>query len=182
MTNSAASRTVSTRWNRCTSACGCIDVNVASDLCRCKGGCERGSADRAQRDAYALDVLAAMGLWDGRSYSAICPLTGLPFDVREGEVDKANEAAGYVPGNVVMVSRGGNQERGKLQQHYGDMAGVARYAADVARAGATVPVLRKRDVVKPVKRDKRRDPEPFAPLSYVPAQDMRNVRRGPYGA
>lgn len=172
---------VSTRWNRCTSACGCSDVNKASDACRCKGGCERGSADRAQRDAYALNVLHAMGMWDGTSWDATCPLTGLTFDVREGEVDKANEAAGYVPGNVVMVSRGGNQERGKLQQHYGDMAGVARYAADVARAGALVPVLRKRDVVKPAKRDSRKDARAFRPSSYVPANDMHNVRFGPYG-
>lgn len=164
--------TISTRWNRCTSACGCADVNVASDLCRCKGGCERGSADRAQRDAYALDVLFHMGLWDGQSYSATCPLTGHTFDVREGEVDKANEAAGYVPGNVVMVSRQGNQERGKLQQHYGDMAQADRYAADVARAGMRATVLRKRDVVKPVKRKG----------GAAPASDMHNVRRGPYGA
>lgn len=161
----------STRWNRCTSACGCADVNKADDMCRCKGGCERGSADRAQRDAYALSVLHAMGLWDGVSMMATCPLTGHAFDVREGEVDKANEAAGYVPGNVVMVSRQGNQERGKLQQHYGDMAGVARYAADVAKAGATVPVLRKCHVVKPVKRAG----------GAAPAKDMRNVRFGPYG-
>jgi hypothetical protein len=122
-----------------------------------------------------------MGLWDGQGWTAICPLTGLVFDVREGEVDKAIESAGYVAGNVVMASRGGNQERGKMQQHYGDMAGAARYAADVARASATVAVLRKCDVVKPVKRDKRINPAPFIPASYNPAPDMRNVRFGPYG-
>jgi len=112
-----------------------------------------------------------MGMWDGVGTDATWPLTGRTFDVREGEVDKANESAGYVPGNVVMVSRQGNQERGKLQQHYGDMAGHARYAADVARAGATVPVLRKRDIVKPAKRKG----------GAAPAMDMRNVRFGPYG-
>lgn len=163
--------TPSTRWNRCTPACGCADVNKADAGCRCKGGCERGSADRRQRDAYALSVLYGMGLWDGISEVATCPLTGHTFDVATGEVDKANEASGYVPGNVVMVSRQGNQERGKLQQHYGDMAGVARYAADVARAGATAHVMRKCDLAPFSKRQG----------GEAPASDMRNVRFGPYG-
>jgi hypothetical protein len=117
-------------------------------------------------------VLFYMGMWDGKGTTATCPLTGHAFDVREGEVDKANESAGYVPGNVVMVSRQGNQERGKMQQHYGDMAGAARYAADVAKAGAMATVLRKCHVVKP---DKRKG-------GAAPAKDLRNVRFGPYGA
>ncbi len=163
--------TPSTRWNRCTAACGCADVNKADASCRCKGGCERGSADRRQRDAYALSVLHSMGLWDGVSDEATCPLTGQAFDIHTGEVDKANEAAGYVPGNVVMVSRRGNQERGKLQQHYGDMAGVARYVADVFAASQSVHVMRKCDLT------------PFAKggNADAPTKDMRNVRFGPYG-
>lgn len=163
--------TPATRWNRCTAACGCADVNVRDAACRCKGGCERGSADRRQRDQYALSVLFGMGLWDGVSDEAICPLTGHAFDIHTGEVDKANEAAGYVPGNVVMVSRQGNQERGKLQQHYGDMAGVARYVADVFAASQGAHIMRKCDLPQFAKSQG----------GEAPAKDMRNVRFGPYG-
>jgi hypothetical protein len=126
-----------------------------------------------------LDVLFHMGLWDGASQTATCPLTGKTFDLAVGQVDKANEAAGYVAGNVVMVSMQGNQERAKLQQHYGDMAGAARYASDVARAGAMATVLRKRDVpaYPTVKRYKACDIRP----EERPAPDMRNVRFGAYG-
>jgi hypothetical protein len=144
------------------------------------GGCERGAADRQQRDAYALDVLFHMGLWDGVSTSATCPLTGKAFDLAVGQVDKANETAGYVPGNIVMTSLQGNQERGKMQQHYGDMAGAARYAADVARAGQAALVLRKCDVpaYPTTKRTKASEILPHE----RPASDMRNVRFGPYGS
>lgn len=160
-----------TRWNRCTEFCGCADRNKRDANCKCRQGCERGSADRSQLRRYAADVLVAMGMWDGFSTSAICPLTGMDFDIRNGEVDKANPAIGYVPGNVVLVSRAGNQERAKLQQHYSDLPQLARYVGDVASAGIRTVVLRKRDVM----------PIPSGGYGMDPARDMAHVRFGPYG-
>ena len=132
---------------------------------------ERGSADRKQMRRYAADVLFAMGLWDGYSDSATCPLTGKPFHLGNGEVDRVNPDTGYVPGNVVLVSRAGNQERAKLQQHYSDLPAVSRYAADVARASMVTVVTRK-CAVRPIAS---------GVSGQSPTPDMRLVRFGPYG-
>lgn len=105
-----------------------------------------GSADRAQRGIYAIAVTAALTgpVQDG---TLICPITGERFAIAYGEVDKADPSLGYVPGNIAMVSKRGNQGRSTLQQHYSDLPGVARYVRDVATASAGVAVQRKRDAV-----------------------------------
>jgi hypothetical protein len=166
-----------TRWNRCTAACGCADVNVKDNGCRCKGGCERGSADRYQMRAYAIAINEAMtGFTMTADGMLVCPITRKAFHVSHGEVDKANPHAGYVAGNVVLVSRQGNQERGKLQQHYGDMAGAARYIVDVAIASADVTVTRKRDLTGDV-----RDALRSVAGGDAPSATFHNVLAGPYG-
>ena len=107
-----------------------------------------GSADRAQRGVYAVAVTEML---TGERMSAdgmlTCPLTGERFNVAYGEVDKADPIKGYVPGNIAMVSKRGNQGRSALQQWHGDMAGAARYIADVYRASLSVSVPRKRDAL-----------------------------------
>jgi len=103
-----------------------------------------GSADRAQRGIYAVRVTERLtGQRMGADRMLTCPITGERFNVAFGEVDKANPALGYVPGNIAMVSKAGNQGRSTLQQHYSDMPGVARYIADVASASVAVAVPRK---------------------------------------
>lgn len=106
-----------------------------------------GKADRAQRGVYAIAVNVALTGEPMTDGMLTCPITGERFDVVTGEVDKANPELGYVPGNIVMVSKRGNQGRSALQQWHGDMAGVARYVRDVAAASAGVAVQRKRDAV-----------------------------------
>lgn len=106
-----------------------------------------GSADRAQRGIYAIAVTVALTGQPMVDGMLTCPITGERFAVAYGEVDKADPARGYVPGNIAMVSKRGNQGRSTLQQHYSDMPGVARYVRDVAAASAGVAIQRKRDAV-----------------------------------
>lgn len=108
-----------------------------------------GKADRAQRGVYAIAVnVAFTGVPMADDGTLICPLTGKPFNVGDcGEVDKVNPELGYVPGNIIMVSKAGNQGRSTLQQHYSDLPGLARYVRDVARASAGIAVQRKCDAV-----------------------------------
>lgn len=116
---------------------------------------QRGAADRAQLYVYAVQVnerMTGVPSWSERGSTwLLCPLTGDPFDIEYGEVDKADPAIGYAPGNVVMVSKRGNQGRSTLQQHHGDMAGALRYIADVALASTRVTIARKVDAVGTVK-------------------------------
>lgn len=119
-------------WERATNAKG-------------KGG---GSADRKQKQHYATLVTVALTgtpLWQDESgaWSAICPLTGLAFALEFGEVDEVDPTRGYHPGLIVMVSKRGNQERRTLQQHGLDLPGIARYAADVAKASDGIAIPRK---------------------------------------
>lgn len=166
----------STRWNRCSTECGCADVNVKDENCRCSGGCERGPKERKQMRRYGADVLISLKLWDGESETAICPLTALPFRLENGQIDKINPEAGYSPGNVCLVSEIGNQERGKLQQWGNDLDGVARYAGDVANASMGITVTRFCHL-------KNRPTIPTgvkgATVGTSPTQE--NVKRGPYG-
>lgn len=106
-----------------------------------------GSADRAQRGIYAISVTENLTGRMGEDGTLICPLTGERFSVENGEVDKAEPSLGYVPGNIAMVSKRGNQGRSTLQQHYGDMAGRDRYISDVLIASRNVHPMRKKDAV-----------------------------------
>ncbi len=123
---------------------------VATDATRWERE-QRGSADRHQLQAYAVAVTVALTGKPMTDDMLTCPLTGETFHVMYGEVDKANPALGYVPGNVAMVSKRGNQGRSTLQQHHGDMPGAARYVGDVQAASVGIPVLRKTDATPLVK-------------------------------
>ena len=162
--------TTLTRWNRCTSQCGCDRNPSYYSSCRCKGGCERGSADRLQLLHYALEVtLSMMG-------GMTCPLTGQPFDITDSEVDRVDASKGYEPGNVVLVSLIGNSGRGTLQGNGQDISAIKQYRDDVRRASASVNVKRKRDLTPLPKRSRRS-------LSGVNANiTVALVERGPYGA
>jgi hypothetical protein len=81
-----------------------------------------------------------MGGWDGASDTATCPLTGLPFALKDGQVDRVDPAAGYVVGNVVLVSARGNGQRSNLQQAGTDIPMVEAYGEDVRAASAMVAV------------------------------------------
>ena len=107
-----------------------------------------GSADRAQRGVYAIMVNEALtGQRMTEDGMLMCPLTGKMFHVTNGEVDKANPALGYIPTNVCMVSKAGNQGRSALQQWHGDMKGAERYIFDVMRASHNVIVPLKKNAV-----------------------------------
>lgn len=94
---------------------------------------ERGSADRYQMRLYATRVLMALT-------GGVCPLTGRTVDADAAEIDRCDPAKGYVPGNVILVSEAGNQARAALQSNGQDIAGAARYAADVLRVSLTVDI------------------------------------------
>jgi hypothetical protein len=136
-----------TRWNRCKATCGCSDVNVPNSVeCACwntcYGKCERDRRTNAQMRAYAVSVNVALtGVPITDDGYILCPLTNTMVHVSLCEVDKANPHEGYVMGNVVMVSKQGNQERGKLQKYYGDMAGSERYIVDVMNASIGIDIL-----------------------------------------
>lgn len=169
-------------WDNCKRDCGCEDPNKKSTDCKCRNSnCARGSDNRMQKRDYALQVLFHMGLWDGQSQNAICPLTGKEFDISLGEVDKVHEHKRYTEFNVVFVSLQGNQERGTLQQHYGDIPGLSRYAQDVAKASALASVTRKAHLVKPAYRVRSRNVASDVLPHERPARDAHNVRYGPYG-
>jgi hypothetical protein len=103
-------------------------------------GAKRNTADTAQLRHYATLVLWAMGLWDGVSMTATCPLTGRTFNLSDGQVDRVNPADGYAVGNVVLVSSRGNGQRSNLQQSGSDLPRVSAYADDVRAASAMVAV------------------------------------------
>lgn len=108
-----------------------------------------GKADRAQRGVYAALVNEQL---TGQKITSdgmlICPLTGEPFHISNGEVDKITPSLGYVPGNVCMVSKVGNQGRSVLQQHGNDLPGLLRYKDAVTIASCRVPLPRKVDASK----------------------------------
>lgn len=168
-----------TRWDRCKPSCGCIDPNEADRHCGCTSGkCERDSRSDAARRVYALAVTVSMTGANNNGY-VVCPITGNEFHVTTGEVDRAVPALGYVPGNIVLVSRAGNQERAKLQQHYSDMPGAERYRDDVADASVYVTVPGGSDAKRAlpaIKFDRAR-----ADRDDNPSPIMLNVLRGPYG-
>jgi hypothetical protein len=177
-------------WDNCSRDCGCTDPNVFNGTCQkligkdelpCTGKCARGSANRIQKENYALQVLFHMKLWDGKSQFAICPLTGQEFDLACGEVDKVYENRRYTEGNIVYVSLKGNQERAKLQLHYDDLKGLARYASDVAMASHNASVMRKTHCkAMPWPKRGRNNYATVRP-DERPASDMSSVRFGPYG-
>lgn len=184
MTTSTISRiaTAQTRWNRCKATCGCTDVNVPKrEECACWetcfGKCERDRRTNAQMRAYAVAVNEAMtGLPMTETGYILCPLTEKVVHISLCEVDKANPHEGYVMGNVVMVSKQGNQERGKLQKYYGDMAGADRYAHDVAIASEGIDIL----PVSAAFNDRAR----YAANTSAKVEcdpHMANVLNGPYG-
>lgn len=171
-----------TRWDRCKPECGCTDPNEGKrDIhCDCRSNkCERDSYSDAARRRYALKVTENLtGPRDGNGY-LVCPLTGNLFHVTTGEVDRCVPALGYIPGNIVLVSRAGNQERGKLQQHFADLLGASRYAEDVVEASdyidipsGTVAKNTRHEIAFDIERAKRED---------VPSEIMLNVLRGEYG-
>lgn len=132
-----------TRWNRCKSSC----TGVTSRGTACQG-CEAGSKDKAQRRMFALAVLAAV-TGEPESRFMTCPLTGDIFDTdTDAEVDRPVPAIGYVPGNVILVSRIGNQKRAGLQSRGDDIAHAVEYAADVLRVSLDVPVTKPADAVR----------------------------------
>lgn len=102
-----------------------------------------GQRDRAQRFVYAVQVNENMpkGKRLTEDGMLMCPLTGQPFNILNGEVDKLIPEDGYTIGNVILVSKQGNQGRGKRQQHYGDIPGAARYIRDATIAASRVSVL-----------------------------------------
>lgn len=136
-----------TRWNRCKATCGCADVNVPKATecgCwnTCFGKCERDRRTNAQMRAYAVSVNEALtGMPISDDGYILCPLTNERVHISLCEVDKADPHMGYVMGNVVMVSKVGNQERGKLQKYYGDMNGAERYIANVLAASEGIDIL-----------------------------------------
>lgn len=111
----------------------------------------RGKAVRSHmRHAAYLALEAMMGPWfmvEGE-LSNTCPLTGKVFPLRLAEVDKADPTLGYVPSNIMMVSRIGNQRRGDEQQWHGDIPGAARYINDVAKAWENVTLPRQCDSLR----------------------------------
>lgn len=120
-----------TRWNRHRADCTGISARTGLTC----SGCERGSKDRHQLFAYAQDVLMALT-------GGTCPLTGKAFDhISDGEVDRVNPSLGYVPGNVILTSKAGNQARGELQSIARDLPNVSRYVTEVSEASATVAVM-----------------------------------------
>lgn len=121
-TGQTAAGTVTVRWDR--------DV--------------RGSDSRHVMRAHAADVTVLLTGPADAAGRLTCPLTGLPFAPADGEVDRTRgEAGGYAPGTVALVSARGNAARGVLQSAGRDVAGAARYAADVAAAAArcTLPTV-----------------------------------------
>lgn len=129
------------RWQRCHERCGCNRNPSRGDKsCSCRGGCERGSKDRNQRDAYAIDVLerltgpAVNGYWE-------CPITGLPFTWNDSETDRVVGGNGlYVPGNIILISKIANMERGYLQNRASDLPKFRQYKDDVLAASQGVRV------------------------------------------
>lgn len=98
----------------------------------CRKGCacgrERGSATRAQMRVYALAVAVAL---TGTSECVHC---GATVSLHRGEVDRVREGC-YRPGSVIMTCEGCNNGLGQ-----GFDIDREAYAADVARASATVSV------------------------------------------
>lgn len=91
--------------------------------------------------AYAIEVTQALTgpMVDGM---LICPLTGNPFSITDGQVDKSDPREGYRPGYIVMVSIIGNYERSNLQKAYRDLPYATEYMADVAMASdAAIEIL-----------------------------------------
>lgn len=114
-TGNTANGTVTVRWDR--------DV--------------RGSADRYVMRAHAAAVTAMLTGPMGEDGTLVCPLTGEAFLPGDGEVDRTmGDTGGYAPDTVVLTSSNGNQGRAVLQSKGEDVAGVARYVADVAAAAA----------------------------------------------
>lgn len=170
------------RWNRCKDDCGC---NGTPDprFCKCwatsKGKCGRDRRSNAQMRHYAMAVTANI---TGAPVDGffICPLTGMTTPVSQGEVDKVDPRLGYVPTNVVMVSRRGNQSRANLQKGHRDILGWERYASDVAVASQGVEILpvsvawtRASEVAgSMLAKGESNEADPYS----------REVMEGPYGA
>lgn len=79
-------------------------------------------------------------------------------------------------GNVCMVSKVGNQERGKMQKYYGDLAGAERYINNVLNASIGIDIL-------PVSYAFTHRNAYIANAKAIVECDknMKNVIDGPYG-
>lgn len=106
----------------------------------------------------------------------LCPLTNTMVHISLCEVDKANPSLGYQMGNVCMVSKVGNQERGKMQKYYGDLAGAERYINNVLNASIGIDIL-------PVSYAFTHRNAYLANTKAIVECDknMKNVIDGPYG-
>lgn len=167
------------RWNRCRPDCGCDNPNRPDPAqCSCRSGkCGNDPKTRAQRRAYALAVTVALTgpIVDD---TIVCPLTGIRTPIRFCDVDRVEPTLGYVPGNVILVSYIGNSERGKLQEHHGDIAGFDRYVSDVFEASKGIAMP------NPFAAYKAREAIAYDPNTkgkVFPSPTMANVLDGPYG-
>ena len=171
-----------TRWNRCKATCGCNDVNVPkAGECACWetcfGKCERDRRTNAQMRAYAVSVNESLtGIAMSDDGFILCPLTNKMVHISLCEVDKANPHMGYIMTNVIMVSKVGNQERGKMQKYYGDINGSERYIDDVINASNGIDIL-------PVSFAFNNRARYAANTKAIVECDphMKNVIEGPYG-
>lgn len=96
--------------------------------------------DRATREGIPFSITT-----DDVLIPAVCPALGIPL-VRSQDraatdnspsLDKIRPELGYVPGNVVVISKRANLI--KSNASFEELAAVARWLETVARAGATVP-------------------------------------------
>ena len=168
-----------TAWNRCGPDCGCTDPNKPKpEECSCTSGkCGTNPRNLAQRRRYALAVterLTGPRVHD----SIVCPLTGILTPIRFCETDRVEPSLGYVPGNIVLTSYIGNNERGKLQEHHGDIAGFARYVSDVFDASLGVAMINPYAAWK-IRAEIAIDPD--VKKKVFPSPTMANVLAGPYG-
>jgi hypothetical protein len=168
-----------TSWNRCGPDCGCKDPNKPrAEECTCRSlKCGTSSRNIAQRRRYALRVTESL-TGPMVADSIVCPLTGILTPVRFCEVDRVEPSLGYVPGNVVLTSYVGNNERGKLQEHHGDIAGFPRYVSDVFEASKGIAMPNPYAAWK-VRHEIAVDPD--VKKKVFPSPTMANVLSGPYG-
>lgn len=97
-----------------------------------------GSAYRLQRNLYAYKVSALMA--GGKA--GVCPSCAGALNIRDrkAEVDRADPALDYRPGNICYLCRECNSARGVLQTSGGDWSHVDDYREAVRVASSLVDV------------------------------------------
>lgn len=97
---------------------------------------EAGSRDKAQRKVYALEVAIALK----GSPNCIHCNKAISLVEGEGDVDRVVPGDCYLPGQIIMTCRACNNRMANPALRDSVRIDMARYAADVRRVSAGIPL------------------------------------------